>query len=611
MCWVPGVLCALAALVGCCFRRCCCPFMAGRRHCLAQCSPGGVCSALPAPELAPSSQLSAAPLRPPPCSHAPAAGQALCALGRHDAAVDDLRQAVRLSPETEKARRQGEGRLFGIPALLLPAKPRSTCCSKKTGILINRLFFFDSFLGRTTFGRSWLRPSRSSGRRSRVRRVPAGAGRVGEGRRMQEGAAGQAVVLALQLCSMAQVVAALQAEVRSLLAPLPEVLFSILLHPPAAGVVIEEVTEPAAADEQPPAPVPAAPAAAAAAAEQREGLAESDTDEDMPPLEELAPAAPAAPAVPPGGFGLPGGVAPGMDAQRMQQAQEMFKASWRAGTPLLLLGWGMHLQARGAPPLPAAGCPGWAAMTRSPCRMPMPALLQSNPDMARQAASAMAAMSDDQLAAMLAHSGMPGVTPDMAKQAAAMMRSMPPDQLAAMAQAQAAAGFPGAPAGAPPVPAAPAPAAAAATEAAAAAGGGGDQMAAATEAMRQNPEMLKQARLNRRSVAACQTAAGCSWASKHLGCGTDWSSWLGASSCWLPGPPMPCCTHSPQAHSLARPLPMRAQAAAMMEAMSEEQLRSMAAMMPGGAAVSPTAGCARGLGWGLLARQRERLLVGA
>ncbi len=32
----------------------------------------------------------------------PAAGQALCALGRYDAAVDDLRQAVRLSPESEK-----------------------------------------------------------------------------------------------------------------------------------------------------------------------------------------------------------------------------------------------------------------------------------------------------------------------------------------------------------------------------------------------------------------------------------------------------------------------------------------------------------------------------
>lgn len=37
-----------------------------------------------------------------PSSHCPAAGQALCALERYDAAVEDLRQAVRLSPENEK-----------------------------------------------------------------------------------------------------------------------------------------------------------------------------------------------------------------------------------------------------------------------------------------------------------------------------------------------------------------------------------------------------------------------------------------------------------------------------------------------------------------------------
>ena len=131
---------------------------------------------------------------------------------------------------------------------------------------------------------------------------------------------------------------------------------------------------------------------------------------------------------------------------------------------------------------------------------PINAYPQSNPEMARQAASAMAAMSDDQLASMLAQSGMPGVTPEMAKQAASMMRSMPPDQLAAMAQAHAAAGFPGAPAaGVPAAPAAPAPAAPVAPAAtatagvvpAAAAGGSPDQMA---EAMKQNPEMLKQVR---------------------------------------------------------------------------------------------------------------------
>jgi len=89
-------------------------------------------------------------------------------------------------------------------------------------------------------------------------------------------------------------------------------------------VVIEEVTEPAAADEQPPASAPAAAATVVqSAAGQREGLAESESDEDMPPLEE--PAAPPAPAFPPGGFGMPGAMPPGMDAQRMQQAQEMFK----------------------------------------------------------------------------------------------------------------------------------------------------------------------------------------------------------------------------------------------------------------------------------------------
>lgn len=198
--------------------------------------------------------------------------------------------------------------------------------------------------------------------------------------------------------------------------------------------------------------------------------------------------------------------------------------------------------------------------------------------MARQAASAMASMSDDQLAAMLAQSSMPGVTPDMAKQAAAMMRSMPPDQLAAMAQAQAAAGFPAAP-GMPPMPAAPAapapsagtaavPAgsAGAAVPAAAAAGGSPDQMAAAAEAMKQNPEMLKQvgaAALKRVAHAfgfkpdAC-FAAGMSRSIVQAGCLT-WSR-------------PPCrCTHP--------------QAASMMENMSEEQLRSMAAMMPGGAAV--------------------------
>lgn len=37
-----------------------------------------------------------------PSAHYPAAGQALCALERYDAAVEDLRQAVRLSPENEK-----------------------------------------------------------------------------------------------------------------------------------------------------------------------------------------------------------------------------------------------------------------------------------------------------------------------------------------------------------------------------------------------------------------------------------------------------------------------------------------------------------------------------
>ena len=137
--------------------------------------------------------------------------------------------------------------------------------------------------------------------------------------------------------------------------------------------------------------------------------------------------------------------------------------------------------------------------------------------MARQAASAMAAMSDDQLAAMLAQSGMPGVTPDIAKQAAAMMRSMPPDQLAAMAQAQAAAGFPGAPAaGAPAQAAAPAVAAAGAVSAsaaatssaaaAAAAGGSPDQMAAAAEAMKQNPEMLKQVGMGAYAAAGCPLA---------------------------------------------------------------------------------------------------------
>ncbi len=125
----------------------------------------------------------------------------------------------------------------------------------------------------------------------------------------------------------------------------------------------------------------------------------------------------------------------------------------------------------------------------------------------------MAAMSDDQLAAMLAQSGMPGVTPDMAKQAAAMMRSMPPDQLAAMAQAQAAAGFPGAPAaGAPAQPAAPAVSSAAgslasAGPAAAAAGGSPDQMAAAAEAMKQNPEMLKQARMGAH-ISCCWVPVG-------------------------------------------------------------------------------------------------------
>lgn len=118
--------------------------------------------------------------------------------------------------------------------------------------------------------------------------------------------------------------------------------------------------------------------------------------------------------------------------------------------------------------------------------------------MARQAASMMSGMSDEQLASMLAQSGMPGITPAMAKQAANMMRSMPPEQLAAMAQAQA--GFGG---GMPPsgsgscvaATAAPtaAPAAAAAPAVSPAGASQEEQMRAAAEAMKQNPEMMKSA----------------------------------------------------------------------------------------------------------------------
>ncbi|KAL4458511.1 hypothetical protein ABPG75_013376 [Micractinium tetrahymenae] len=232
----------------------------------------------------------------------------------------------------------------------------------------------------------------------------------------------------------------------------------------AQGVRIEEVTEPAAADE-PASATPtaaAAPAAAAAAAsQQQEGLVEEadETNEDMPELEEpagtagtacaagsasAAGTAAAAAAAPPPPF-LP----PGMDAAQAQKAQEM---------------------------------------------------LRSNPDMARQAATMMSAMSDEQLASMLAQSGVPGITPAMAKQAADMMRSMPPDQLAAMAQAQA--GFPGGmPAsttvgssGQAAVPAAAAAPAPPAVPAGPAAGGSQEeQMRAAAEAMKQNPEMMKSA----------------------------------------------------------------------------------------------------------------------
>lgn len=48
--------------------------------------------------------LPAPPPRPAPPHRERCAGQALCALGRYEGAVDDLRQAVRLSPESEKAR---------------------------------------------------------------------------------------------------------------------------------------------------------------------------------------------------------------------------------------------------------------------------------------------------------------------------------------------------------------------------------------------------------------------------------------------------------------------------------------------------------------------------
>lgn len=222
---------------------------------------------------------------------------------------------------------------------------------------------------------------------------------------------------------------------------------------------------------------------------------------------------------------------------------------------------------------------------------PTNSCLQSNPEMARQAASAMAAMSDDQLASMLAQSGMPGVTPEMAKQAASMMRSMPPDQLAAMAQAQAAAGFPGAPAaGVPAAPAAAAPAAPVAPAAtatagvvpAAAAGGSPDQMA---EAMKQNPEMLKQVRgsanvvcgllyvlaMRNRVCGLCMLLL-----SRRLLHGADpWSH--------LTCMPPTCVNHPSEHHFTLHPT---MQAATMMENMSEEQLRSMASMMPGGAAVS-------------------------
>lgn len=110
-----------------------------------------------------------------------------------------------------------------------------------------------------------------------------------------------------------------------------------LARPCQAGVVIEEVTEPASADTE--LPAVAVPAVAPAAKQQREGLAESDADEDVLPLEEEAavpapvPAAAAAPtaaataaSLPPfGGMGVP----PGMDPEKMRQASEMMKVSWQ------------------------------------------------------------------------------------------------------------------------------------------------------------------------------------------------------------------------------------------------------------------------------------------
>ncbi|PSC71444.1 outer envelope 61-like [Micractinium conductrix] len=224
------------------------------------------------------------------------------------------------------------------------------------------------------------------------------------------------------------------------------------------GVVIEEVTEPAAA----PAPTPPATQQQQQQQQQQRGqqeglTAESDDDDDMPALEELAQpaggaaavptaptaapvAAPAAVAAAGAGAALPPFMPPGMDPSRMQQAQEM---------------------------------------------------LQKNPDMARQAAAAMSAMSAEQIASMVAQSGMPGVTPEMAKQAAAMMRSMPPKQLSAMAQTQLGAGGMGG--GAAPASAAAVPPPAAALAGPAMPGMHAGDMAAATEALQKDPAMMKQA----------------------------------------------------------------------------------------------------------------------
>lgn len=64
-------------------------------------------------------------------------------------------------------------------------------------------------------------------------------------------------------------------------------------------------------------------------------------------------------------------------------------------------------------------------------------MVKQNPDMVRQAAEAMAKMSDAELAAHLASAGgaglPPGATPEMARAAAEMMKNMSPDQVKEMA----------------------------------------------------------------------------------------------------------------------------------------------------------------------------------